>query len=205
MAPKITQQETQRRHEGARKALQDAGDDVQTVAELNTRVGAAFGGTKNMGERTLSDFLKTLSPGHALRQKFDAIKQRSQSHSARSAAQRLSRSGADAKSLDVARQERTAYAAARRRLPTTRATGQRLLREINVATKATAGSIKEVLGARVECACISGLDEAAKDFETAVGLAGSVGAVKVAPGGFCFVRTDLLEHAGTRWDDFVDE
>ena len=206
MPPRISDEEKQRRKEGALAVLRDARDDqFQAVKDLEAHIGRELDITAGAARSLLSDVLNALPQGHALLQTFDAIKARSSSSSGRSAANRLGQSGAGAKNLVQARQERTAYAAARRRLPTTRATGQRLLREINVATKATAASIEQVISARVECACISGLDDAVEDFETAVGLAGSVGAVKVAPGGFCFVRKDLVKYGGQRADAFVDE
>ena len=204
MPSKITQQEEQRRQEGARTVLQDAGDDVQTVAELNIRVGEAFGGSKSKGKRALSDFLNSLPPGHALRQKFEAIKMRSASHSVRSAFNRQGQSGADSKSLVEARQERAAYEAARRGL-SMRATAERLRLEFELATKATAVSAKKLLEGQVDCACVAGLRDAVNSFETAVMIAGSVRAVNVAPNGHFFVRKDLVEHAGQRWDDFKDK
>mmetsp|Transcript_13351 Transcript_13351/g.35468 ORF Transcript_13351/g.35468 Transcript_13351/m.35468 type:complete len:724 (+) Transcript_13351:187-2358(+) len=202
----LSVEEKKRRQEGALTVLRNAGaDDFTTAGDFYARIGEAIGLSASMGKSIWSDVLKALPPGHELRQKFEAIKQRSQSSSGKSAAGRLGKTDADSKSLAVAKQERDAYAALRRRLASTQASGERLKRELKVATKAMAVSLKEVMGARAECACISGLDDAVEDFETAVGLAGSVGAVKVAPNGFCFVRNDLVEHGGTRWADFVDE
>jgi hypothetical protein len=206
----LTDEDKRQRKEGALTVLRDAGaDDFSTARELYDRIAEAPNFTSwRPAKDSLSAALKALPPRHELRQKFEAIKARSSSSSGRSAAMRLGQSGtgyAGLKSLVQARQERTAYAAARSGLPTTQATGLRLLREFNVATKATAASIKDVMGARVECACISGILEGVDDFETAVGVAGSVRAVSVAPNGFCYVRKDLVKDGGQRADAFVDE
>ena len=204
---RLTDAQREERQENALSVLREAGaDDFNTARELYDRIAEAPNFTSwRCAYSSLQDVLKTLPPNDALRQKFAAIKERSSSSSGRSAAARLAKSGIASKSLVVARQERADYAALRRGLPTTRATAQRLRAQLQIATKATAVSLKEVISARVECACISGLDDAVDDFETAVGLAGSVGAVKVAPNGFVYVRNELVEDAGRRADQFVEQ
>ena len=205
MPKHLTAQEKQQRTEGALAVLRDAGADAfHTADEFYTRIGQALNISKVAASKLWLGVLNALPPGHELRQKFEAIKARSASHGARSAAIRLGRSGADAKSLVVARQERDAYEAARRGL-STRTTAERLRAQLKIATKATAVSVKQVISAERDCACVSGLRDAVDSFETAVAVECSVKAVHMAPGGFCFVRTDLVERAGMRWDQSVEE
>jgi len=205
MPSKISDEEKQRRKEGALAVLRDAGADAfHTADEFYTRIGAALNIGKKAAQKLWLGVLKALPPGHELRQKYEAIKEKYDS-SARSAASRLGKTGADSKSLAEARQERTAYEAARSKLPSTKAVARRLQREIKVATKATAAMAKEVMCARRDCACISGIVEAVDSYETAVMVGGSAKAVNVAPNGFLFVKDALVECAGVRWDDFTEE
>ena len=201
MAPKLTQQEKQRRKETALTALRDAGDDVRSLTELNTRIGAAFGASPEVGKNVLSEALKALSPGHELRQKFAAIKMRSQSSSGKSAAARLGRSGDTSKSLVVARQERIDYADARRGL-STEATAEQLRRELDLATAATAVSVKAIFAANRECACNWALAGSVKSFEESVGLVACCKAVNTPVNAHVFVRKAFLKYAGVLADKF---
>ena len=138
---RLTEGEKQRRKEGALTVLRDAGaNDFHTVKDLEAHIGRELDITPSAAMKLLGAVVKALPPGHALRQKFDAIKELSRSSSARSAAASLGATSSNGKSLVEARQERAAYIAARSRLPTTQATAERLGAQLKIATKATAAA-----------------------------------------------------------------
>ncbi|CAH0372912.1 unnamed protein product [Pelagomonas calceolata] len=205
MPKPVTEDEKRQRKETALAVLRDAGpDDFQTLDAFHTRVGESFGASVHVGRSVCLEALKTLPSDHVLRQRYAAIKERSQSSSAKSAAAKVGQIAIEPQSLDEARADRQSYAEARRGL-STGATAERLRRELDLASKAMAVSVKAIFAASRECACNTALAGSVESFEEGVGLVTCCMAVNTPVNAPVYVRTAFVEYAGERADQFFEK